>query len=538
MKSGAVECQEPLAAKVASVRFKVQPQGYAVFLPPIPAAVKNRGDNRWVISPKIEHGVDLLMQAQQGEMMGCAFQYVDEPWQELVENRWCSNSHAQATPLVKAQSSSAPAAGALPLPSRSKRGAPVGSVAASLPVTAAPQPASSEEAVAKQLQAPFTVDTVHVKGGFKNPSLNTVFYLDPHLQIGSRATYWDDSRRWFMYYQAPMKRWAISIRDASTGEDMLENAKGGGLCGFAVEVDKNRNAWQEFFDEKWVTVEIDIRKLCTGKRAPPVLPRVPELHAPNAKKLQVPTIPTTVKQEPEPVKVPIAPTLPTLSLVGTAAGVKEEMKEEESSESSLLQESKALLAEGPGGRVGQVSDKPQEPRESKEQQQQQQQRGQEPKEPSPESVDAAQELQKQTLTTKEAEKMKRRAEKEERARQKESVLKEKIRKELLAKAGSERGGDVASASLRAKVKKKEKKDKKDKTGRADKPAKRTSSPKEPAEQKAAFRGTKTARGRRKAQEEKPDEPAPSCTEERIEPETGKRPRRPRWNTTIAATWPT
>ena len=43
MKSGAVECQEPLAAKVAAVRFKVQPQGYAVFLPPIPAAVKNRG---------------------------------------------------------------------------------------------------------------------------------------------------------------------------------------------------------------------------------------------------------------------------------------------------------------------------------------------------------------------------------------------------------------------------------------------------------------------------------------------------------------
>ncbi|CAE7409358.1 unnamed protein product [Symbiodinium sp. CCMP2592] len=420
-------------------------------------------------------------------------------------------------------------------------------------VTAALQPASSEEAVAKQLQAPFTVDTVHVKGGFKNPSLNTVFYLDPHLQIGSRATYWDDSRRWFMYYQAPMKRWAISIRDASTGEDMLENAKGGGLCGFAVEVDKNRNAWQEFFDEKWVTVEIDIRKLCTGKRAPPVLPRVPERHAPNAKKLQVPTIPTTVKQEPEPVKVPLAPTLPTLSLVGTAAGVKEEMKEEESSESSLLQESMAFRAEAPGGRVGQVSDKPREPRESKEQPQQQQQllRGQEPKEPSPESANAAQELQKQSLTAKEAEKMKRRAEKEERARQKESVLKEKIRKELLAKAGSERGGDVASASLRAKVKKKEKKDKKDKTGRADKPAKRTSSPKEPAEQKAAFGGTKNARGRRKAQdnitefgvqsqqeEEKRDEPAPSCTEERPEPEPAKRPRRPRWNTTIAATWPT
>lgn len=339
-----------------------------------------------------------------------------------------------------------------------------------------------------------------------------------------------------MYYQAPMKRWAISIRDASTGEDMLENAKGGGLCGFAVEVDKNKNAWQEFFDEKWVTVEIDIRKLCTGKRAPPVLPRVPERHAPNAKKLQVPTIPTTVKQEPEPVKVPIAAGLTALSLVGTAARVKDEMKDEESSESSLLQGSVALRAEGAGRRVGQASDKPREPGESKEQQQQQQ-RGQDPKEPSLESAKAAQELQKQALTPKEAEKMKRKAEKEERARQKESALKEKIRKELLAKAGSERGG-FASASLGAKVKKKEKKEKKDKTERADKPAKRTSSPKDPSEQKAAFRGTKTARGKRKAKEEQRDEPAPSCTEERPESETGKRPRRPRWNTSIAAAWPT
>ncbi|CAE7893654.1 unnamed protein product, partial [Symbiodinium sp. KB8] len=147
------------------------------------------------------------------------------------------------------------------------------------------------------------------------------------------------------------------------------------------------------------------------------------------------------------------------------------------------------------------------------------------------------ELQKQALTPKEAEKMKRKAEKEERARQKESALKEKIRKELLAKAGSERGG-FASASLGAKVKKKEKKEKKDKTERADKPAKRTSSPKDPSEQKAAFRGTKTARGKRKAKEEQRDEPAPSCAEERPESETGKRPRRPRWNTSIAAAWPT
>ncbi|CAJ1460127.1 unnamed protein product [Effrenium voratum] len=105
-------------------------------------------------------------------------------------------------------------------------------------------------------------------GGFHTPELNAVYFLDSSLQIGSRATYWDERRRFFMYYQAALKRWAISVHDAeSTGEDMLENAKRGGLCGFAFEVDKSSNQWMEHCEGKWINVKIDIQKLCTGRRA-------------------------------------------------------------------------------------------------------------------------------------------------------------------------------------------------------------------------------------------------------------------------------
>jgi hypothetical protein len=42
----------------------------------------------------------------------------------------------------------------------------------------------------------------HPAGGFLNPKLNAVYHMDSSVQVGSRATYWDEQRRFFMYYQA------------------------------------------------------------------------------------------------------------------------------------------------------------------------------------------------------------------------------------------------------------------------------------------------------------------------------------------------
>lgn len=61
-----------------------------------------------------------------------------------------------------------------------------------------------------------------ITGGFLNSKLNTVYYVDSSVQVGGRfegkrlgvkglwftkvtgfrSTYWDDQRRFFMYYQA------------------------------------------------------------------------------------------------------------------------------------------------------------------------------------------------------------------------------------------------------------------------------------------------------------------------------------------------
>eukprot|EP00913_Durusdinium_trenchii_P035422 g33148.t1 len=171
----------------------------------------------------------------------------------------------------QAPRSAAPAQTA-PLPSRRATATGRRIPQAALTAPGAPSQESSKSAslaLPKSKQA-FAVDTVQIRGGFLNPKLNTVYLMDAALQVGARATYWDDQRRFFMYYQASLKRWAISLYDAKTGQDMLENARRGGLCGFAFEVDKSTNQWQEFHEGRWVTVHIDIQKLCTGKRAPAV----------------------------------------------------------------------------------------------------------------------------------------------------------------------------------------------------------------------------------------------------------------------------
>eukprot|EP00435_Cladocopium_sp_Y103_P062378 s829_g24.t1 len=282
-------------------------------------------DQRWVISPR-----DSLAQAQSGVMLGCAFQYVDDVWNELTNDEWQKAPQVRVTPLVEQAPARAPAAfaGAQPLPSRTRPPPERASVA----VPAADVMPYAAPAVATAQKQAFAVDTVHIRGGFLNPKLNAVYHMDSSVQVGSRATYWDEQRRFFMYYQAAMKRWAISIRihDAKTGEDMLDHARRGGLCGFAFEVDKLTNQWKEFHEGRWVTVQIDIHKLCTGKRAPPVAARTtashdlpPETPLPMAVKPEppLPPQPPHVPQPPQPPHPPhpIQPLQSTSSVPPAAA---------------------------------------------------------------------------------------------------------------------------------------------------------------------------------------------------------------------------
>ncbi|CAJ1364972.1 unnamed protein product [Effrenium voratum] len=221
-------------------------------------------DRRWVISPRKQHGSDRLIEAQNGVMMGCAFQHLGDVWQELIGEDWKDAPQVRVKSLIEhAVRATSLTAGALPLPARDRP-----SASSKPALSASKVPSTLPSTLPPQSKQAFAVDTVQIRGGFHTPELNAVYFLDSSLQIGSRATYWDERRRFFMYYQAALKRWAISVHDAeSTGEDMLENAKRGGLCGFAFEVDKSSNQWMEHCEGKWINVKIDIQKLCTGRRA-------------------------------------------------------------------------------------------------------------------------------------------------------------------------------------------------------------------------------------------------------------------------------
>lgn len=58
-----------------------------------------------------------------------------------------------------------------------------------------------------------------------NPKLNAVYHMDSSVQVGSRATYWDEQRRFFMYYQA----WLVLAQ--ATAEDFGENKLRGKIQG-------------------------------------------------------------------------------------------------------------------------------------------------------------------------------------------------------------------------------------------------------------------------------------------------------------------
>merc|ERR1719326_1778125 len=100
--------------------------------------------------------------------------------------------------------------------------------------------------------------TVVIISGFHTQSLNTTFHIDKSIPIGNRVSYWDQERRYFMYYQASEKRWAISCQTQG-GDDLLLDAQRGGIRGLAYEAQKGGVKWREFFGGEWVTVEPQIQ---------------------------------------------------------------------------------------------------------------------------------------------------------------------------------------------------------------------------------------------------------------------------------------
>lgn len=491
-------------------------------------------DQRWVISPR-----DSLAQAQSGVMLGCAFQYVDDVWNELTNDEWQKAPQVRVTPLVEQAPARSPAmAGAQPLPSRSRPPPERASVA----LPAADVMPYAAPAVAKAQKQAFAVDTVHIRGGFLNPKLNAVYHMDSSVQVGSRATYWDEQRRFFMYYQAAMKRWAISIRihDAKTGEDMLDHARRGGLCGFAFEVDKLTNQWKEFYEGRWVTVQIDIHKLCTGKRAPPVAARTtashdlpPETPLPMAVKPE-PPLPPQPPQHPHPPQPPqppqlsqppnppqpiqstsrapaaaapavapvSAPSAPSALSTVAPSPVAPKTSSEKQMAAPLEQEAQAEDS-APKGEVAKAKEA--EAKSSKEipseDESHEEKRKKRKKEKDAKNADEKENHK--------ADKKAKKLEKEERARRKENKMREKIRQEMLAARANKPSNTKGPGTLKASPKKASRKVR--------------DSLKSKEERKEAKRREKSERSSAPS----PSEPA----------SPGGPSRRRRWHAAIAKPWP-
>lgn len=252
-----------------------------------------------VISARMDGQLDVLEEVKKGQMRGIACES-DGVWQEFIRGKW-RQAAAKLTKLVVESAARQPVSGA-PVPM-----APL--LVASQPAAQGQSPAGTAFPQSTQLAAqqdyrqyygavaqmpsfdmagafghpqviqlqpqPFkaAVDTVIIEG-FRTKMLNTTYLLDPDILIGGRATYWDQGRRLFMYYQESQQRWAISNHDLAGGDDALLDAKRGGLRGWATEVQKGGRVWQEFCGREWLTVELRINKLCLGNRAQPARPPV------------------------------------------------------------------------------------------------------------------------------------------------------------------------------------------------------------------------------------------------------------------------
>jgi len=242
---------------------------------------------RWVLTPRFDDDIDVLMEVQQGDTRGVAFEGVGDTWQEFFGDEWVAVS-IRRTPL-----------------------------AAKVATKSRPVPAPAAACAPHQPVAQQAVDTV-LMAGFRSPGLNGRFCIDTTVQIGGRSTYWDPGKQYFMYYQASERRWAVSFHDDAawrasrgTGEDPLSDAQRGGTRGLACEAQKGGATWHEFVGGQWHRTAPHVQKLTLGSRAvpleplpPPPPPPAPPLPTPSH--LGAASLPSPQPSRPAPVAEPLS----------------------------------------------------------------------------------------------------------------------------------------------------------------------------------------------------------------------------------------
>mmetsp|Transcript_66829 Transcript_66829/g.104451 ORF Transcript_66829/g.104451 Transcript_66829/m.104451 type:complete len:630 (-) Transcript_66829:213-2102(-) len=238
-----------------------------------------RSELRWVISPRYNgDGItDLLAHVLRGEMRGIAFEGGGNIWQEFFNGSWHPVT-IQFSKLVAEK----PVGVKLGYGSSSTTGS---SRTYNMERNKRPQSAAAVQQSASSNQAPKDGVSIVICEGFFTQALNTTFEVDRKLAVGGRSTYWDAQRKYFLYYQSSLKRWAISCRDAG-GEDLLLDAQRGGTRGLAYEVDKDKGGtkWSEYFRDSWQIIEPRIQKLNAASELSLVAPasqvRVPQTRPP------------------------------------------------------------------------------------------------------------------------------------------------------------------------------------------------------------------------------------------------------------------
>mmetsp|Transcript_69599 Transcript_69599/g.193663 ORF Transcript_69599/g.193663 Transcript_69599/m.193663 type:complete len:549 (+) Transcript_69599:1-1647(+) len=99
--------------------------------------------------------------------------------------------------------------------------------------------------------------------GFTMKELNTRYFLRAGENIQGRPSYWDESGVYFIYWQQPMKRWAICDLKC------LEAVKEGQCPGWAYRADAgflaNASGWMERRADEWTSaiIETSVIGICT-----------------------------------------------------------------------------------------------------------------------------------------------------------------------------------------------------------------------------------------------------------------------------------
>lgn len=91
--------------------------------------------------------------------------------------------------------------------------------------------------------------------GFSKQELNTQYTERSDEMVQGRATFWDSTDTYFIYWQSTMKRWAVCDRLS------LPQAKAGDLPGWAFRADsqhfsRSAGSWMESWGREWRKVDV------------------------------------------------------------------------------------------------------------------------------------------------------------------------------------------------------------------------------------------------------------------------------------------